>query len=92
MLAHVGIAGDCETGYFGQYGAQSVARDLLLIAKQRMLDEWQKSWEVAEIGRFSYSISPNVSLRPWFEEWRAERKLIRLSRGISQGTAELEPT
>jgi hypothetical protein len=34
------------------YNAQSVARDLLPVAKQRMLDEWQKSWEVAETGRF----------------------------------------
>jgi hypothetical protein len=58
------------------YNAQSVARDLLPVAKQRMLDEWQMSWEVAETGRFSLSNFPRVSLRPWFEEWRAERKLI----------------
>jgi hypothetical protein len=48
--------------------AQSVTRDLLPIAKQRMLDEWQKSWEVAETGRLTHSIFPRVSLRPWFEE------------------------
>jgi hypothetical protein len=58
------------------YKAQSVARHLLPIAEQRMLDEWQKSWEVAKTGRFSHSIFPMVSLRPWFEEWRTERKLI----------------
>jgi hypothetical protein len=50
-----------------------------------MLDEWQKSWEVAEIGRFSHSIHPRVSLRPWFEEWRTEGKLITtVSRIISR--------
>jgi hypothetical protein len=38
------------------YNAQSVARDLLPIAKQRMLDEWQNSWEVAEIGRILQSV------------------------------------
>jgi hypothetical protein len=36
------------------YNAQSVARDLLPIP--RMLDEWQKSWEVAETERFSHSL------------------------------------
>jgi hypothetical protein len=39
-------------------------------------DNVGKSWEVAETGRFLHSISPRVSLRPWFEEWRTERKLI----------------
>jgi hypothetical protein len=42
------------------YNAQSVAQDLLPTAKQRMLGEWQKSWEVAETGRFWHSISPRV--------------------------------
>jgi hypothetical protein len=49
-----------------------------------MLDEWQKSWEVTEKGRFSHSIFPRDSLRPWFEELRTERKLITtVSRIIS---------
>jgi hypothetical protein len=49
-----------------------------------LLDEWQKSWEVAETGIFLHSIFPNVSFRPWFEEWRTERKLITtVSRIIS---------
>jgi hypothetical protein len=49
-----------------------------------MLDEWQKNWDVAETGRFSHSIFPRDSLRPWFEEWRTERKLITtVSRIIS---------
>jgi hypothetical protein len=52
---------------------------------QRMLDEWQKSWEVAETGRFSHSIFPRVSLRPWFEEWRVERKLITTVSRILSG-------
>jgi hypothetical protein len=92
--AHIGIAGNVRAGFEARqassgnmvYNAKSVARDLLIpIAKQRMLDEWQKSWEVAETGRFSYSIFPRVSLRPWFEEWRVERKLITIvSRIISR--------
>jgi hypothetical protein len=92
VAAHVGIAGneraDFETrqATLGNmvYNAQSVARDLLPVAKQRMLDEWQKSKEVAETGRFSHSIFPRVSLRPRFEECRTERQLITtVSRIIS---------
>jgi ribonuclease HI len=37
------------------YNVQLVARDLLPVAKQRMLEKWQKIWEVAETGRFSHS-------------------------------------
>jgi hypothetical protein len=85
--AHVGIAGNERADFeaiqatLGNmvYNAQSVARDFLPVAKQRMLDEWQKSWDVAETGRFSHSIFP-ISLKPWFEE------------NLSRGTAELEHT
>jgi hypothetical protein len=66
------------------YNAQSVARDFLPVATQRMLDKWQKKWDVAETGRFSHSIFPRVSLKPWFEKWRTARKLITtVSRIIS---------
>jgi hypothetical protein len=62
--------------------------------KQRMLDEWQKSWEVAKTGRFSHSIFLMVSLRPWFVEWRVERKLIttvsRIISGHYGGRAHLK--
>jgi hypothetical protein len=71
------------------YNAQSVARDLLPVAKQRMLDEWQKSKEVAETGRFSHSIFPRVSFRPWFEECRTERQLITTVSKIISGYCEI---
>jgi hypothetical protein len=47
-----------------------------------MMDEWQKSWEVAETGRFSHSIFPRVS---WLGEWKAERKLITTVSSIISG-------
>jgi uncharacterized protein YmfQ (DUF2313 family) len=83
MWAHVGIAGNERADFEARqatlsnmvYNAQSVAQDFLPVANQRMLDEWQKSWDVAETGMFSHSIFPRVSLTPWFEEWRTERKL-----------------
>jgi ribonuclease HI len=97
--AHVGIVGNERADFEARqatlgnmvYNAQSVARDLLPIAKQRMLHEWQKSWEVAETGRFSHSIFPRVYLRPWFEEWRTEKKLITTVSKIISGNVELEP-
>jgi hypothetical protein len=97
--AHVGIAGNERAGFEASqttlgnmvFNAQSVGRDFLPVAKQRMLNEWQKSWEVAETGRFSYSIFPRVSLRPWFEgKGRRRENFLRLSRGLFRGTAELE--
>jgi hypothetical protein len=93
VSAHVGVAGNERADFEARQvtlgnmvnNAQSVARNLLPVAKQRMLDEWQKSWEGAETGRFSHFIFPRVSLRPWFEEWKAERKLITtVSRIISE--------
>jgi uncharacterized protein YmfQ (DUF2313 family) len=73
-VAHVGIAGN-ERAEVRQassvnmvYNAKSAAQNLLPVAKQRMLDEWEKSWKIAETGRFSHSIFPRVSFRPWFEE------------------------
>jgi hypothetical protein len=69
--AHVGIAVNERADFEARqatlgnmvYNAQSVARDLLPITKQRMVDKWQKSWEVAETERFSHSIFPRVPLR-----------------------------
>jgi hypothetical protein len=74
--AHVGIAGneradlEARQATLGNmvYNAQSVARDLLPIAKQRMLDELQKSWEVALTGFRTPSF-------PGFEEWRVRENL-----------------
>jgi hypothetical protein len=95
--AHVGIAGNERADFearqatFGNmvYDAQSVARDLLPVTKQIMLDEWQKSWEVAETERFLHSIFPRVSFGPWFEELRAQRKLITTVSRIIWGHCEV---
>jgi ribonuclease HI len=68
VTAHAGIAENKRADFEAKqatlgnlvYNAQSVGRDLLPIAKQRVLDKWPKSWEVAETGRFLHSIFPRV--------------------------------
>jgi hypothetical protein len=90
----------CAIGYYGQYvvrtlEAKSWKRDNLCTSYfyasectmyNRLLEIYlQKSWKVAETGRFLHSIFSRVPFRPWFEEWRTERKLIsNVSRIISR--------
>jgi hypothetical protein len=74
--AHVGIAGN----EMADFEARQATLGNMVMHNRDLLQsrdrEWQKSWKVAETGRFSHSIFPRVSLRPWFEEWRTERNLI----------------
>jgi hypothetical protein len=80
--SHVGIVGNERADFEASlgtlvYNAQSVARDLLPVTKQRMLDEWQKSWEFAETGRLLHSIIPR------------ERKLLTTVSRIISGNCEV---
>jgi hypothetical protein len=38
--------------------------------------EWQGRWDAADTCRFAHSILPKVSLRPWFEGQRKDRKFV----------------
>jgi hypothetical protein len=44
------------------------------LARSVLLKGWQGKWDVADTGRFVHSILPKVSLRPWFEGQREEKK------------------
>jgi hypothetical protein len=69
-----------ETGYFGQYGVQCT------IGCSRLTPNRETENNGRKVGKSlkQDSIFPRVSLRPWFEEWRTERKFITtVSRIIS---------
>jgi hypothetical protein len=46
------------------------------LARSVLLREWQGKWDDADSGRFAHSILPKVSLRPWFEGQRKDRKFV----------------
>jgi hypothetical protein len=46
------------------------------LARSVLLREWQGRWDAADTCRFTHSILPKVSLRPWFEGQRKDRKFV----------------
>jgi hypothetical protein len=88
--AHDGIVGNERADFVARQATSgnmvynALHNGLLEIYSKSRNIEWQKNWEVAATRRFSHSIFPRVSFRPWFEEWRMERNLITtVSRIIS---------
>jgi hypothetical protein len=46
------------------------------LARSVLLRKWQGKWNAAYTGDFVHSILPSVSLRPWFEGQREDRKFV----------------
>jgi hypothetical protein len=47
------------------------------LARSVLLREWQVKLDAADTGRFAHSIlTPKVSVRPWFEGQREDRKFV----------------
>jgi hypothetical protein len=51
-------------------------RPLSPVDFQGLLKEWQEKWDAADTGRFAHYILLRVSLRPWFEGQREDRKFV----------------
>lgn len=47
------------------------------IIHQRTLENWQKSWNEGELGRWCYSINPKVKTEPWFKGLNLNRSFIQ---------------
>jgi hypothetical protein len=48
--------------------------DFQSLAKPALMRTWQAKWDSAGTGRFTHSIFPDVTLRPWFEGQKEESK------------------
>jgi hypothetical protein len=55
------------------------------LARSVLLREWQGKWNSADTGRYGHSILQKVSLRPWFEGQREDRKLVSTMSKIMSG-------
>jgi hypothetical protein len=55
------------------------------LARSVLQREWQGKWDAADTGRFTHSILSRVSLRPWFESQRENRKFVSTVLRIMSG-------
>jgi hypothetical protein len=50
-----------------------------------LASDLQGKWDDVNTSRFTHSILPNVSLRPWFEDQREDRKFVSTVSRITSG-------
>jgi hypothetical protein len=50
--------------------------DFRPLSRARMLDSWQCGWSGGDMGRYTYSILPSVSLVPWFRRFDSSRCVV----------------
>jgi hypothetical protein len=59
--------------------------DFHSLARPVLLRERQRKWDLADAGRFAYSILPRVSLRLWFEGQKEKRSFVTSVSRIMSG-------
>jgi hypothetical protein len=93
ILSHAGIADNEAADLEARrtisvdlvYGRPPVAQDFLPYAKKIMLQDWQRKWDIEDTGRFTHSIIPSDTLKPWFADRSVERNVVTtISRKISE--------
>ena len=83
--AHRGIPGNDKADELAKWGTQnglglsfSVERDTVLsIVRAGSMLEWQNQWDICETGRYTYSLFPCVSSKPWFKKIKLPKNVIR---------------
>jgi hypothetical protein len=58
--------------------------DFFPLAKARILTEWQVKWNRSDMGPFTFF--PNVSRKPWFSDFKAERHITKINWMFSNHT------
>jgi hypothetical protein len=59
--------------------------DFQSLTRPALMRAWQAKWDSADTGRFASSIFSDVTLRPWFEGQKEERRFVCIvSRVLSE--------
>jgi hypothetical protein len=59
--------------------------DFQCLARSVLLQEWNENWDAVDTVRFTHLILPKVSLRPWIEGKRKNRKFVSTESRIMSG-------
>ncbi|XP_035894597.1 uncharacterized protein LOC118504343 [Anopheles stephensi] len=86
LPAHCGILGNEKADQLAKKGASEGSLfDRPILPHEHMrapqslcMARWQSMWDTDELGRFLYSITPQVSLKPWFQGISGDRAFIRM--------------
>jgi ribonuclease HI len=93
--AHCNIFGNEEADRLAKEYSKSsmyarvkpIVSDFFPTFKATMLQKWQQRWRNDDMGRYTFSIYPQVSLLPWFSKLQFTRPIItQISRLISNHT------
>jgi hypothetical protein len=58
------------------FGRPLSLSDFQSLARPALMRAWQAKWDSADTGRFAYYFFPYVTLWPWFEGQKEERRVV----------------